>query len=95
MAVKTNDFDNPNYLEEKRKVYGQYRPVSSKRAKIDDPEYHKTPRKKAVVMDANPMTENPIGSIKLVPCPSCGRKFNQGKLANIRFLRALLYLYLY
>jgi hypothetical protein len=71
---KAYDVNDPDFADKKRQVYGQYRPISSKIVTVEPPQYYKSPTK-----SVTPMTENPNGSIKLVPCPSCGRKFNPSK----------------
>ena len=64
---KAAGINSPNYAAQKRNVYGQYRNSPNPRAKIDDPEYHKTPRQKAVFSNPIVMTERASENVVLVP----------------------------
>jgi hypothetical protein len=79
--TKAVDIEDPEFIENKRKIYGQYRPISSKRVETETNSTVKnfqSPRKAAVVRTVH-MTENPTENVELSSCPSCGRKFNKGE----------------
>lgn len=75
---KAVGINSPNYVEQKKKVYGQYHASPGNRAKTDNPEYHKTSRQKATYSN-DTMTEAPPSNFKLTPCSICGRNFSQSK----------------
>ncbi|CAI2373378.1 unnamed protein product [Moneuplotes crassus] len=78
---KAVGINSPNYIEEKRKIYGQYHASPGSISIKDSPHYHKTPRQLAVY-HTEPLTEAPPSNFKLVSCPNCGRNFNKNNLAR-------------
>jgi len=70
--TKAADLDDPR-SHQKKSAYSQYRPASSKIRNTNI-----SPRRAAVVKHPVVMTEEAPPDMVLVPCPSCGRKFNPG-----------------
>ncbi|CAI2374094.1 unnamed protein product [Moneuplotes crassus] len=73
--------NSPNYISDKRKVYGQYNKSPDNRALNNSPIHHKTPRQLAVYPTEN-LSEAPPTNFKLVPCSKCGRNFSKNNLAR-------------
>lgn len=64
---KAVGINSPNYISDKRKVYGQYNKSPDNRAVNDTPIHHKTPRQLAVYPTES-LSEAPPTNFKLVPC---------------------------
>ena len=77
---KASGLDEPEFLDQKRNVYGQYRHAPKYEAPDDkfSTGASQSPRRPYIV----PPTEQPTAPIVLEACEYCGRKFNPGKLAS-------------